>query len=94
MIIHELGTNSVKYGSLSAADGSLEVTWKVEKRGGNYLMLDWSERGGPRVAEPPQHGFGLTLIEREVTDGLGGKAKIEFEQGGLRVNLRVPLDAA
>jgi hypothetical protein len=34
------------------------------------------------------------LIEREVTDGLGGKAKIEFEQGGLRVNLRVPLDAA
>jgi two-component sensor histidine kinase len=74
--------------------GSLEVSWALEKRSESTLVLDWIERGGPRVAEPPQHGFGITLIEREVTDGLGGKAKIEFEQGGLRVNLRVPLDAA
>jgi len=33
------------------------------------------------------------LIEREVSHGLGGKAKIEFEDGGLRVNLRLPLDS-
>src|SRR5215468_8917098 len=30
MVIHELGTNSVKYGSLSAAGGSLEISWAVE----------------------------------------------------------------
>jgi two-component system, chemotaxis family, CheB/CheR fusion protein len=94
MIIHELGNNSAKHGSLSVPAGSLEVSWALEKRSESTLVLDWIERGGPRVAEPPQHGFGITLIEREVTDGLGGKAKIEFEQGGLRVNLRVPLDAA
>src|SRR5262249_18831588 len=52
-----------------------------------------AERGGPLVDKPPQHGFGLSLIEREVSHGLGGKAKIEFEDSGLRVNLRIPLDS-
>src|SRR5262249_34169606 len=93
MIIHELGTNSVKYGSLSAAGGSLEVSWAIERRSGTSLVLDWVERGGPTVGKPPRHGFGLTLIEREVSHGLGGKAKIEFEDSGLRVNLRMPLDS-
>src|SRR5215468_4026506 len=93
MIIHELGTNSSKYGSLSAAGGSLEISWAVERRSGTSLVLDWIERGGPPVGKPPRHGFGLSLIEREVGHGLGGKAKIEFEDGGLRVNLRIPLDS-
>jgi two-component system CheB/CheR fusion protein len=93
MIIHELGTNSAKYGSLSVAGGSLEVSWAIERRAENSLVLDWIERGGPPVGKPPRHGFGLTLIEREVSHGLGGKAKIEFEGGGLRVNLRIPLDS-
>ena len=93
MIIHELGTNSAKYGSLSVAGGSLEVSWAIETRSGNSLVLDWIERGGPPAGKQPRHGFGLTLIEREVSHGLGGKAKIEFEDGGLRVNLRIPLDS-
>ena len=93
MIIHELGTNSAKYGSLSVAGGSLDISWAVERRSGDTLVLDWIERGGPSVDKSPRHGFGLTLIEREVSHGLGGKAKIEFEDTGLRVNLRIPLDS-
>src|SRR5262245_10732924 len=91
MVLHELGTNAVKYGSLSMAGGSLEVTWAIEKRSESSLVLDWIERGGPPVGKAPRHGFGLTLIEREVGHGLGGKARIEFDQSGLRVNLRIPL---
>src|SRR5262249_45235830 len=93
MIIHELGTNSAKYGSLSVTGGSLEVSWALERRSGNSIVLDWIERGGPPVGKPPRPGFGLALIEREVGHGLGEKAKIEFEDGGLRVNLRIPLDS-
>ena len=89
LIIHEFGTNSAKYGSLSVTDGSLEVSWRLEKHSETYLILDWIERGGPPVGEPARHGFGLSLIEREVSD-LGGAAKLEFEAGGLRANLRVP----
>jgi two-component system CheB/CheR fusion protein len=89
LIIHEFGTNSAKYGSLSVTDGSLEVSWRLEKHSETYLILDWIERGGPPVGEPARHGFGLSLIEREVSD-LCGAAKLEFEAGGLRANLRVP----
>jgi two-component system, chemotaxis family, CheB/CheR fusion protein len=91
MIIHELGTNATKHGSLSVPAGSLEVSWAIETRSGDTLVLDWIERGGPPLAKPPRNGFGLTFIEREVTSGLGGKARTEFEQGGLRANLRIPL---
>jgi two-component system, chemotaxis family, CheB/CheR fusion protein len=91
MIIHELGINATKHGSLSVPGGSLEVSWAIETRSGDTLVLDWIERGGPPLAKPPRNGFGLTFIEREVTSGLGGKARTEFEQGGLRANLRIPL---
>src|SRR5262245_7114768 len=52
MVIHELGTNSAKYGSLSAAGGSLEVSWAIERRSGESLVFDWVERGGPPVGKP------------------------------------------
>ncbi|HKF11078.1 MAG TPA: CheR family methyltransferase [Xanthobacteraceae bacterium] len=93
MILHELGTNSEKHGSLSTARGSLEVSWAVEKRSQTSLVLDWIERGGLPVGKPPRNGFGLTLVEREVTEGLAGKANIEFQDGGLRATLRIPLEA-
>jgi two-component sensor histidine kinase len=48
MIIHELGTNSAKYGSLSAADGSVEITRAIERCKENDVVLDWIERGGVR----------------------------------------------
>jgi two-component system, chemotaxis family, CheB/CheR fusion protein len=90
MIVHELGTNATKHGSLSVPAGSLEVSWAIERRSVDTLVLDWIERGGRPLAKPPRNGFGLTFIEREV-GGLGGKARTEFEQGGLRANLRIPL---
>jgi len=95
MIFHELGTNSAKYGSLSAADGSLAVAWSMETRGDEHtnLVIDWTERDGPQVETSGRRGFGLTLIEREVGHGLGGKARLEFEPAGLRANLRIPLAA-
>jgi two-component system CheB/CheR fusion protein len=93
MVLHELGTNAAKYGALSVPGGSLEVTWALEKRSDTQLVVDWKERGGPPVVPSKEHGFGLTLIEREVGQGLGGKARIEFQPEGLQVNLRIPLGA-
>jgi two-component sensor histidine kinase len=91
MIIHELGTNAAKYGSLSVPNGSLDVSWAVEKRSETHLVIDWTERDGPPAKSPEHRGFGLTLIEREVSHGLGGKVRFEFDARGLRANLRVPL---
>src|SRR5262249_35476857 len=93
MIFHELGTNAAKYGSLSAASGSLEITWSVEKRSGDrtILVIDWLEQGGPPAKEPQRRGFGLALIEREVKHGLSGEIQAEFKEGGLRVGMIIPL---
>ena len=91
MIVHELGTNAAKYGSLSVPAGSLKVAWTLESRSDTHLVLDWKERGGPPVTPSNDRGFGLTLIEREVEQSLAGKVRIEFAAEGLHVNLRIPL---
>src|SRR5215211_4816961 len=38
MVIHELGTNSMKHGALSATEGSVEITWALEPRKENSLV--------------------------------------------------------
>jgi two-component system CheB/CheR fusion protein len=93
MIFHELGTNAAKYGSLSVAGGKLEAAWSLEKRSRTSLVIDWVERNGPPPKRNHVRGFGLTLIEREVSHGLGGKVEVQFAEDGLRANLRIPLES-
>jgi two-component sensor histidine kinase len=60
LILHELTTNSLKYGSLSLGSGTVEVAWSVDKRDGDSVFrLVWRERGGPPVCAPTgRGGFG------------------------------------
>src|SRR5262249_15425673 len=51
LVIHELATNSAKYGALSRETGTLSVRWSVS---GTRLALEWRESGGPPVT-PPGH---------------------------------------
>ena len=44
LALHELVTNSAKYGALSAVSGRLKIRWEVR---GDALQLVWEERGGP-----------------------------------------------
>jgi two-component sensor histidine kinase len=64
MMLHELGTNAVKYGALSTANGTVAISWCVKDA---ILDLRWEERGGPAVRAPTRRGFGRTLIERSAT---------------------------
>jgi two-component sensor histidine kinase/putative methionine-R-sulfoxide reductase with GAF domain len=91
MAIHELATNAIKYGSLSAPEGRLAITWRVEDRGGRTLRLRWSETGGPPVDGPPgRRGFGSRVLERPLRDQLGGSASMAWE-GGLTCDIDLPL---
>lgn len=87
MIIHELGTNAVKYGALSSPKGWVTVTWTVEDR---ILRLRWQERGGPPAQVPTKRGFGTTLIEQSAK-GEGGTACIIFDSDGLSWEITLPL---
>lgn len=72
LVLHELGTNAVKYGALSNADGRVVLAWRVENEGEEpMLKLSWRESGGPPVVEPERKGFGSRLISMGLT-GAGG----------------------
>jgi PAS domain S-box-containing protein len=96
MAVHELSTNAAKYGALSVPSGRIEIRWRPVQEGGGrpVLRIDWTEQGGPPVAEPRQRGFGSKLIEDGITAELGGKAGLAFEPSGLRCEILIPLETA
>lgn len=89
MALHELVTNSIKYGALSRSEGHVDVIWDVDKE--RNLHLVWTEAGGPPVTEPNRRGFGTRMIERALTMEFGGVVKINFHRAGLLVDMRLPL---
>ncbi|MBH0237969.1 HWE histidine kinase domain-containing protein [Methylobrevis albus] len=90
MVLHELATNAVKYGALSAAGGQVRVRWEVAADSGD-LTLSWIERGGPPVTAPTKKGFGTSLIHSTTAYNLGGEVRQEFAADGLETDIVVPL---
>ena len=67
LVIHELGTNAAKYGSLSTPKGRLLVSWNIAQTpNGPTLAFSWVERDGPRVKAPTEEGFGSLLISGDI----------------------------
>lgn len=92
MILHELGTNSLKYGALSRTDGTVRIAWNLR---GQKLELRWIEQGGPAIDRPIRRGFGTRLIEASVR-GAGGDARMKVEVEGVRwdISFRLPDEGA
>lgn len=94
MVIHELGTNAIKYGSLGAPAGSVSISWSCDLADNGDLLveLEWLERGGPPVTVPTKTGFGLRLIQRQLALEFGGKVDLDFRPEGLRcaLSMQVP----
>jgi PAS domain S-box-containing protein len=88
LVLHELATNTAKYGALSLPSGRLEVMWRVE---GHNLMLGWKEHGGPAVSPPTRHGFGTSAIIAGIKQQQGGDVSFDWKSEGLDCRLRVPL---
>ena len=90
MVIHELATNSVKYGALSCASGFLDVSSRHEEAD---ICLIWAETGGPTITERPElKGFGSRLVARSVSGHLGGKLEYDWQESGLVVTVRMRQD--
>ena len=90
MIIHELATNSVKYGSLSCTSGFLDVSSTME---GDNICITWAETGGPPVTEVPVlKGYGSRLTDRSVQGQLGGELEYDWQESGLVVTVRMRHD--
>jgi len=90
MALHELATNSLKYGALSAAEGRVAITWDVERE---EFEMSWRESGGPSVVEPSRKGFGSQLICDVPHRFFGGSAAIEYAETGISWSLSAPVKA-
>jgi PAS domain S-box-containing protein len=88
LALHELVTNSAKYGALSTLSGSVSIKWESK---GDVLSLAWEETGGPRVHEPTSRGFGTRSVIASIESQLGGQALFEWRSEGLICRLLVPL---
>lgn len=91
MVLHELGTNAVKYGALSNDTGTVDVVWDVVKAdNARTLKLGWEEHGGPSVAPPAHKGFGSRMIEHAIRGELG-VSEFRFDPEGLICRIEMPV---
>lgn len=88
LVVHEMMTNSAKYGALADSTGKVEIVWKVDKN--SSLVIDWKESGGPPVQPPSRRGFGTTIIERSIPFDLKGDAEIRFDLLGVQARFVIP----
>jgi two-component sensor histidine kinase len=87
LMLHELGTNAMKYGALSSFSGFVTISWAIEDA---TLRLRWIERGGPPPIGPINRGFGRTLIESGA-ESEGGEARLSVEAEGIVWDIAMPL---
>jgi PAS domain S-box-containing protein len=88
LVLHELATNSAKYGALSTLSGRLSIGWETRAEG---LEVMWRETGGPTVQAPRSRGFGTRSVIASVETQLGGAVKFDWRAEGVICQLTVPL---
>lgn len=87
LVVHELATNSLKYGALSAEAGTLDVSCSAHD---TELVIAWTEQGGPQVVEPERPaGYGGQMVARAMARQLDGAIERDWTPQGLVVRLRM-----
>jgi PAS domain S-box-containing protein len=89
LAVHELGTNALKYGSLSCPGGSVLLQWTLDADGA--LSMSWRESGGPVVAHSDRKGLGTALLTSIFCAATGGESELDHLDHGLCWTARVPL---
>jgi len=87
LLLHELSTNAVKYGALSAPAGRVRLSLSAGAEG--KAMLSWRELDGPRVAPVTRRGFGTRLLDISLRNN-GGHVVARFEPAGFEADIHFP----
>ena len=94
LAIHELATNSIKYGALGSEDGHIDVRWDITKSasGDDILQFRWIESGVMLSdTSPAYRGFGTDMIENSIAFELGARSDITFTADGLHLLVTIPV---
>jgi len=87
LLLHELCTNALKYGSLSVPDGRVRIAWRIQD---NRARLEWREYNGPPVTSPARNGFGSRLLKTAFSPN-HGHAEIRYDPDGVKCSLEFAL---
>jgi PAS domain S-box-containing protein len=87
LALHELATNAAKHGALSSVNGKLSLTWQLRP---DALVLNWTEVGGPPVAQPTTKSFGLRVIRASIEQQLNGEVTFDWDPNGLHCSFSIP----
>ncbi|PKA41920.1 sensor histidine kinase [Rhizobium sullae] len=93
LTLHELATNSVKYGALSIPQGRVSFSWaniQTEDQPEAMLRFIWEERNGPEVATPSRSGFGTTVIKTHAAAAFRGTVQVDYLPEGMTWTLTAP----
>ena len=95
LVLHELGTNAIKYGALSNATGRVSLRFEMGQEAAHAdpatLVILWQEVGGPEVIAPRSKGFGINLLERIARRQDPGAPVLDWAPQGLRCNVTLRL---
>ena len=88
LMIHELGTNALKYGALKEEAGKVRLSWREDD---GRFFIEWEELGGPPAPAPQpagqRRGFGSTLLYQIIPMELGGTLDQGFGPNGFYYHL-------
>ncbi len=90
LVVHELGTNALKYGALSQPSGRIAIDCGADD--GGRIVIDWRERDGPKVAAPARQNFGSRLILVTLKQ-IGAELTPSFPETGYRYRIVLPREA-
>lgn len=84
LAMHELATNAIKYGALTAHDGRVSVTWTCAPvPDGERVVIEWKEHGGPPPKVPEKEGFGTRMIKSVPSREKNGEVTIQYPPDGI-----------
>lgn len=89
MAIHELATNSAKYGTLKQDQGQIEISWSVDA-GDGTLDFTWSETGIEAAISPTRKGFGNTVLTTHAQTMLAAETSYELNSDAVLWTIKIP----
>jgi two-component system CheB/CheR fusion protein len=94
LALHELATNSLKFGALTTPQGRITVHWQTDwSRSPPRLRVSWIETGVKiATVAPRRRGFGQELIEHTLPYQLNAQTRFTFLPGGLHCVIDIPLN--
>jgi len=87
LALHELATNSIKFGALTSPRGRVRVEWTRSGESPDRATLDWRERVENVIPAATYQGFGFELIANTLPYELEGTSSIVLHPSGLQCSV-------